>query len=266
MPFAFVRVGSIARACSVVSVLALSGGANAEFSITSATCSISISDGCSESGSPVVGAPCDFVCEGNTRAYAEFANVSVTLTPISIEATGGTDVITFSGKTPATASMHYRIDFTVDVPTAFYANWNIFFPPSTTNFIPTQPPSVDEYVGTLEPGAYFIEGTCDVSGSDFCANGLLFRVIPDFFADCDNDGTFDWREIADGTQQDNDFDGVPDDCVVTNPADLDGNGSVGPTDLGILLGGWGPNGGAGDLDGDGDVDPTDLGILLGAWG
>jgi hypothetical protein len=49
------------------------------------------------------------------------------------------------------------------------------------------------------------------------------------------------------------------------PADFDGNGDVGPTDLGILLGAWGPSTTA-DLDGDGNVGPTDLGILLGAWG
>ncbi|MBL9149559.1 MAG: hypothetical protein JNM94_12790 [Phycisphaerae bacterium] len=48
------------------------------------------------------------------------------------------------------------------------------------------------------------------------------------------------------------------------PADLDGDGSVGPEDLGILLGAWGGSG-AGDIDGDGTVGPEDLGILLGAW-
>lgn len=53
----------------------------------------------------------------------------------------------------------------------------------------------------------------------------------------------------------------PPPCV----ADLDGNGNVGPTDLGILLGAWGGTGAA-DLDGNGSVGPTDLGILLGAWG
>jgi hypothetical protein len=49
------------------------------------------------------------------------------------------------------------------------------------------------------------------------------------------------------------------------PADLDGNGSVGPGDLATLLGGWG-GGGAADLDGDGTVGPADLTAMLGAWG
>ena len=49
--------------------------------------------------------------------------------------------------------------------------------------------------------------------------------------------------------------------------DLDGDGSVGGADLGLLLGAWGPCAGCpADLDGDGDVDGADLGLLLGAWG
>ncbi|MFO0826641.1 MAG: right-handed parallel beta-helix repeat-containing protein [Phycisphaerales bacterium] len=48
-------------------------------------------------------------------------------------------------------------------------------------------------------------------------------------------------------------------------ADLDGNGTVGASDLGILLGAWGTSDAAADLDDDGVVGSTDLGILLGAW-
>lgn len=48
------------------------------------------------------------------------------------------------------------------------------------------------------------------------------------------------------------------------PADLDGDSAVGPTDLGILLGGWGTR--IADLDGDLDTSASDLAILLGAWG
>jgi hypothetical protein len=51
------------------------------------------------------------------------------------------------------------------------------------------------------------------------------------------------------------------------PGDLNGDGSVGPEDLAILLGAWGPALGsvAADLDGDGVVGPADLATLLGAW-
>jgi predicted dienelactone hydrolase len=46
--------------------------------------------------------------------------------------------------------------------------------------------------------------------------------------------------------------------------DLDGDGVVDGTDLGIQLGGW-SNPGRGDLNGDDVIDGVDLGILLGAW-
>jgi hypothetical protein len=57
---------------------------------------------------------------------------------------------------------------------------------------------------------------------------------------------------------------------VTNPlpGDLDGDGCVGQSDLGILLADWGCTGGncPGDCDGDGDTDQADLGVLLAYWG
>ncbi len=49
------------------------------------------------------------------------------------------------------------------------------------------------------------------------------------------------------------------------PADLDGDGSIGQSDLGILLSAYGQNDG-GDIDGDGDTDQADLGALLGVYG
>jgi len=47
--------------------------------------------------------------------------------------------------------------------------------------------------------------------------------------------------------------------------DLDGDGTVGGSDLAVLLAQWG-GGGPADLDGDGTVGAADLAILLGAWG
>jgi len=54
--------------------------------------------------------------------------------------------------------------------------------------------------------------------------------------------------------------------VETLPADLDGDGTVGSGDLGILLAAWGSGDPAADLDGDGTVGSGDLGILLAGWG
>lgn len=50
--------------------------------------------------------------------------------------------------------------------------------------------------------------------------------------------------------------------------DLDGNGIVDGSDLGMLLsaGGWSGDIHAADLNSDGKVDGGDLGIMLGAWG
>lgn len=50
------------------------------------------------------------------------------------------------------------------------------------------------------------------------------------------------------------------------PADLDGDGSVGSSDLAALLGAWGAPGGPADITGDGGVGAADLAAMLGAWG
>ena len=51
-------------------------------------------------------------------------------------------------------------------------------------------------------------------------------------------------------------------------ADLDGDGVVGGSDLGLLFVEWGPCPGAckADLDGDGVVGGSDLGLLFVRWG
>lgn len=60
------------------------------------------------------------------------------------------------------------------------------------------------------------------------------------------------------------------DCEIGTPGDLDGDGSVGVSDLLILLGSWGPCGDCddciADLDDDCTVGVSDLLILLGNWG
>ncbi len=55
--------------------------------------------------------------------------------------------------------------------------------------------------------------------------------------------------------------------LISCPSDADNDGIVTASDLGILLGGWGPNPGhPGDLNADDVVDSADLAVLLGAWG
>ncbi|MFM1883311.1 MAG: hypothetical protein RJA05_1720 [Planctomycetota bacterium] len=53
-------------------------------------------------------------------------------------------------------------------------------------------------------------------------------------------------------------------CGTPCAPDLNADGLVDGSDLGVLLGGWGSP--AGDLDGNGTTDGGDLGIMLGAWG
>ena len=52
------------------------------------------------------------------------------------------------------------------------------------------------------------------------------------------------------------------------PQDLDGDGFVGPADLGVLIANWGCTGldCLGDIDGDGIVGSGDLGLVVAAWG
>jgi hypothetical protein len=56
--------------------------------------------------------------------------------------------------------------------------------------------------------------------------------------------------------------------IDTIAADLDGDGVVGGSDLGMLLGSWGecPAGCVADLDCNGVIDGSDLGLMLGSWG
>ncbi len=84
--------------------------------------------------------------------------------------------------------------------------------------------------------------------------------------DCNNNGEADACDIFNGRSSDLNSNNVPDEC----DADLDGDGSVGVTDLLILLANWGPcrdcNTCSADLDGDCSVGVTDLIMLLSNWG
>ncbi len=84
--------------------------------------------------------------------------------------------------------------------------------------------------------------------------------------DCNENGEPDACDIFIGTSSDENNNGIPDEC----DADLDGSGSVGASDLLILLANWGPCGDcddcSADLNGDCVVGAADLLILLANWG
>jgi hypothetical protein len=84
-------------------------------------------------------------------------------------------------------------------------------------------------------------------------SSYLMAALPDLF-------TKDFRvvDLLPGTVLRVDIvDGVP-------SADLDGDGVIGASDLGLLMSAWATNGIA-DLDGSGVVDANDLGMLLAQW-
>ena len=84
--------------------------------------------------------------------------------------------------------------------------------------------------------------------------------------DCNNNGEPDACDIFNGQSTDFNANDVPDEC----DADLDGDGSVGVTDLLILLANWGRcadcNDCPADLDDDCTVGVIDLIMLLSNWG
>ena len=108
-------------------------------------------------------------------------------------------------------------------------------------------------------GAWANDDAGSLSGSAYVFTGL---------SDCNDNGTLDLCDIADGTSTDTNGNGIPDECEC--PWDLDGSGNVGVSDLLGLLGSWGPCPPKGDCPGDfdnsGDVGVKDLLFLLGNWG
>ncbi len=84
-------------------------------------------------------------------------------------------------------------------------------------------------------------------------------------ANCNANGRSDARDILDGTSDDANGNGIPDECECL--CDLDSGGTVGISDILPLLAAWGPNPGhPADFDGDGVVGIVDFLLLLANWG
>ncbi len=89
--------------------------------------------------------------------------------------------------------------------------------------------------------------------------------------DCNRNGSADGCDIFGGGSQDENGNGIPDECEgIPCPWDLDGSGVVGVSDFLDLLGNWGPCPPKGDcpadFDSSGDVSVSDFLELLGNWG
>ena len=84
--------------------------------------------------------------------------------------------------------------------------------------------------------------------------------------DCNENRQLDACDIELGISLDDDGDGRPDECEPVCPADFDGDGFVGGSDLGLFLLVWNQANARADLNGDGVVDGVDFGEFLIAWG
>ncbi len=126
----------------------------------------------------------------------------------------------------------------------FYASTNSFISPSDTLLGSTSHSGLAGGGSISTSRTYSIPGTLE--GNYYI--GIIVSASDD--VDTANNSGYDRTTIN-----------VLGDC----PADLDGDGFVGQSDLGILLSAYGVNGN-GDIDGDGDTDQSDLGILLGEYG
>ena len=83
--------------------------------------------------------------------------------------------------------------------------------------------------------------------------------------DCDSSGVLDSWEIFAGELSDENADGTPDVCQ-TPPWDLNGDGHVDGSDMGIFFGYWGTDGSNGcDFNASGLVDSADMSYILTNW-
>jgi len=108
-------------------------------------------------------------------------------------------------------------------------------------------------------GARNDDGVDENSGAAYVFGSLF---------DCNGNVTLDICDITEGTSQDANGNGVPDECDC--PGDLDGDWDIDLSDLARLLSNYGMTGGAsyadGDIDFDSDVDLADLAALLSIYG
>ena len=130
--------------------------------------------------------------------------------------------------------------------------------------IDDQPTAVRKGAGAMRLGGnLFCGGTAAVVGAWTDLGSNAWSCPP--ADDCDQDGVLDIYEIGIGAGIDTNGNWILDACEC--PADIDGDGFVGSSDLSALLTNWSnPKPTAGDINGDGAVDAGDLSLMLASWG
>ncbi len=102
------------------------------------------------------------------------------------------------------------------------------------------------------------------------AGGEIFKIIPATIVDCNGNTVADGCDIATGASQDQNVDGVPDECQCVG--DADGDDDTDLSDLGALLAAFGACSGDmnysadADINSSGCIDLSDLGIQLADFG
>jgi hypothetical protein len=123
--------------------------------------------------------------------------------------------------------------------------------------------------------------SADVLCREYVTPGGLERAVSTLFdlrpelvhdavpveADCNANGEADFCDIYSGVSEDENGNGIPDECEENCAADLNGDRSVNVLDLLAMLDAWGPCADCSeDLDHNGSVNVVDLLLLLEAWG
>tara|TARA_Y100000589_G_scaffold329326_2_gene375539 strand:+ start:486 stop:2948 length:2463 start_codon:yes stop_codon:yes gene_type:complete len=83
--------------------------------------------------------------------------------------------------------------------------------------------------------------------------------------DCNENGVSDVCDILNGSSQDSDGNGVPDECDGDCLGDVNGDNIINVDDVLVTLGNYGGSG-AGDANGDGQINVDDLLVILGEFG
>lgn len=149
--------------------------------------------------------------------------------------------------------------------------WTVVITPPSVILAPEDLPRTIEVLPIPPPGT--ADGTQELlqitsrAADGTCLGGVAIIAR---MRDCNANGIDDWFDIRDGTSQDLDGSGIPDECELQCPGDLNGDRQVDLADLTTLLAHFGIQSGAtladGDVTGDGAVDLADLTSLLSEFG
>ncbi len=123
--------------------------------------------------------------------------------------------------------------------------------------------SLSTFIGTEPSGAW----TVIVTDHSYIDAGTITQICltVESAPDCNANGSPDDDDIAGGSSEDTDGNGVPDECECLG--DIDGNGSVDVSDLLTIIADWGCSTVCdGDANADGSVDVADLLAVISSWG